>query len=96
MKIDIHSHVIPDRIVSAIAADPSASARVSKAKGLRARSFTTRAMSHPLFEEFRQTDAKLAASGPQGHRHLRDLAGAADVLLLGRCRSGARSRRPGQ
>ncbi|WP_081494816.1 amidohydrolase family protein [Bradyrhizobium liaoningense] len=66
MKIDIHSHVIPDRIVSAIAADPKRFRARVEGEGLARKIIHDQGYVYPLFEEFRQTDAKLAAMDRKG------------------------------
>jgi len=66
MKIDIHSHVIPDRIVSAIAADPKRFRARIEGEGLARKIIHDQGYVYPLFEEFRQTEAKLAAMDRKG------------------------------
>ncbi|QOZ08066.1 amidohydrolase family protein [Bradyrhizobium sp. CCBAU 51765] len=66
MKIDIHSHVIPDRIVSAIAADPKRFRARVEGGGPARKIIHDQGYVYPLFEEFRQTDAKLAAMDRKG------------------------------
>ena len=66
MKIDIHSHVIPDRIVSAIAADPKRFRAHIEGEGPARKIIHDQGYVYPLFEEFRQTEAKLAAMDRKG------------------------------
>jgi aminocarboxymuconate-semialdehyde decarboxylase len=66
MKIDIHSHVIPDRIVSAIAADPKRFRARIEGEGSARKIIHDQGYVYPLFGEFRQTDAKLAAMDRKG------------------------------
>jgi aminocarboxymuconate-semialdehyde decarboxylase len=66
MKIDIHSHVIPDRIVSAIAADPKRFRARVEGEGAARKIIHDQGYVYPLFEEFRQTEAKLAAMDRKG------------------------------
>jgi aminocarboxymuconate-semialdehyde decarboxylase len=66
MKIDIHSHVIPDRIVSAIAADPKRFRARIEGEGPARKIIHDQGYVYPLFEEFRQTEAKLAAMDRKG------------------------------
>ncbi|RZN32105.1 amidohydrolase family protein [Bradyrhizobium sp. Leo121] len=66
MKIDIHSHVIPDRIVSAIAADPKRFRARVEGEGAARKIIHDQGYVYPLFEEFRQTGAKLAAMDCKG------------------------------
>ncbi|WP_128925802.1 amidohydrolase family protein [Bradyrhizobium guangxiense] len=66
MKIDIHSHVIPDRIVSAIAADPKRFRARVEGEGPARKIIHDQGYVYPLFEEFRQTEAKLAAMDRKG------------------------------
>jgi aminocarboxymuconate-semialdehyde decarboxylase len=66
MQIDIHSHVIPDRIVAAIAADPRRfRARVEGAGSTR-KIIHDQGYVYPLFEEFREAEAKLSAMDRKG------------------------------
>jgi aminocarboxymuconate-semialdehyde decarboxylase len=66
MKIDIHSHVIPPRIVAAIAADPQRfRARVEGAGDAR-KVVHDQGYVYPLFPEFHQTDAKLESMDRKG------------------------------
>lgn len=66
MKIDIHSHVIPDRMVSAIAADPKRFRARIEGEGPARKIIHDQGYVYPLFEEFRQTEAKLAAMDRKG------------------------------
>lgn len=59
MQIDIHSHVIPDRIVAAIEKDPKRfSARV-EGEGTSRKIIHDQGYIYPLFDEFRRPEAKL-------------------------------------
>lgn len=66
MQIDIHSHVIPDRIVAAIAADPKRFRARVEGEGPARRIIHDQGYVYPLFEEFRQVDAKIAAMDRKG------------------------------
>ncbi|OPY97045.1 aminocarboxymuconate-semialdehyde decarboxylase [Bradyrhizobium sacchari] len=66
MKIDIHSHVIPDRIVGAIAADPKRFRARIEGEGPARKIIHDQGYVYPLFEEFRQTEAKLDAMDRKG------------------------------
>lgn len=66
MAIDIHSHVIPSRIVDAMAANPERfSARVV-GEGSQRRIIHDQGYVYPLFAEFHQTEAKLEAMDRKG------------------------------
>jgi aminocarboxymuconate-semialdehyde decarboxylase len=66
MIIDIHSHVIPPSIVAAIGRDPSAfAARIEQAGGQR-RMVHDQGYIYPLFDEFVEVEAKLAAMDRKG------------------------------
>jgi aminocarboxymuconate-semialdehyde decarboxylase len=66
MQIDIHSHVIPDRIVAAIAANPKRfRARVEGEVAVR-KIIHDQGYVYPLFEEFRRVEAKVEAMDRKG------------------------------
>ncbi|ANN68092.1 amidohydrolase family protein [Bordetella bronchialis] len=66
MRIDIHSHVIPDRIIAAIAADPGRfQARIAGEGGAR-KVVHDQGYVYPLFDEFHIADAKLDAMDRKG------------------------------
>jgi aminocarboxymuconate-semialdehyde decarboxylase len=66
MQIDIHSHVIPDRIVSAIAADPKRFRARVEGEGAARRIIHDQGYVYPLFEEFRAVEAKVEAMDRKG------------------------------
>jgi len=66
MQIDIHSHVIPDRIVSAIAADPKRFRARVEGEGAARRIIHDQGYVYPLFEEFRAVAAKVEAMDRKG------------------------------
>lgn len=66
MRIDIHSHVIPPRIVDAIAADPSGFAARIEGTGAQRRMVHDQGYAYPLFEEFVDPAAKLAVMDRKG------------------------------
>jgi aminocarboxymuconate-semialdehyde decarboxylase len=66
MQIDIHSHVIPDRIVAAIAANPGRFRARVEGEGSARRITHDQGYVYPLFEEFRRVEAKLAAMDRKG------------------------------
>jgi aminocarboxymuconate-semialdehyde decarboxylase len=66
MQIDIHSHVIPDRIVAAIAADPRRFRARVEGEGPARKIIHDQRYVYPLFEEFREAEAKLAAMDRKG------------------------------
>jgi aminocarboxymuconate-semialdehyde decarboxylase len=66
MQIDIHSHVIPDRIVAAIAADPSRFRARVEGEGSTRKIIHDQGYVYPLFEEFREAEAKLSAMDRKG------------------------------
>jgi len=66
MQIDIHSHVIPDRIVAAIAANPGRFRARVEGEGSARRIIHDQGYVYPLFEEFRRVEAKLAAMDRKG------------------------------
>jgi aminocarboxymuconate-semialdehyde decarboxylase len=59
MQIDIHSHVIPDRIVAAIAANPKRFRARVEGEGSARKIIHDQGYVYPLFEEFRLVEAKL-------------------------------------
>jgi aminocarboxymuconate-semialdehyde decarboxylase len=66
MQIDIHSHVIPDRIVAAIAANPGRFQARVVGEGPARKIIHDQGYVYPLFDEFRQTEAKLDAMDRKG------------------------------
>jgi aminocarboxymuconate-semialdehyde decarboxylase len=66
MQVDIHSHVIPDRIVAAIAADPKRFRARVEGEGPARKVIHDQGYVYPLFEEFRRVEAKLAAMDSKG------------------------------
>jgi aminocarboxymuconate-semialdehyde decarboxylase len=66
MQIDIHSHVIPDRIVAAIATNPGRFRARVEGEGSARRIIHDQGYVYPLFEEFRRVEAKLAAMDRKG------------------------------
>jgi aminocarboxymuconate-semialdehyde decarboxylase len=66
VQIDIHSHVIPDRIVAAIAADPKRFRARVEGEGPARKVIHDQGYVYPLFEEFRRVEAKLAAMDSKG------------------------------
>jgi aminocarboxymuconate-semialdehyde decarboxylase len=66
MQIDIHSHVIPDRIVAAIAADPRRFRARVEGEGPARKIIHDQGYVYPLFEEFRRVEAKLSAMDRKG------------------------------
>jgi aminocarboxymuconate-semialdehyde decarboxylase len=66
MHIDIHSHVIPDRIVKAIAADPKRFQARIEGEGNARKVVHDQGYVYPLFAEFHQVDAKLDSMNRKG------------------------------
>lgn len=66
MHIDIHSHVIPDRIVAAIAADPKRFQARVEGEGAARKVVHDQGYVYPLFAEFHQTEAKLESMDRKG------------------------------
>lgn len=66
MTIDIHSHVIPDRIVNAIAADPARFQARVEGQGDARKIVHDQGYVYPLFPEFRVVDAKLESMDRKG------------------------------
>jgi aminocarboxymuconate-semialdehyde decarboxylase len=66
MQIDIHSHVIPDRIVAAIAANPKRFRARVEGEGSTGRIIHDQGYVYPLFDEFRRVEAKVAAMDRKG------------------------------
>jgi aminocarboxymuconate-semialdehyde decarboxylase len=66
VQIDIHSHVIPDRIVAAIAANPKRFRARVEGEGSARRIIHDQGYVYPLFEEFRRVEAKIAAMDRKG------------------------------
>jgi aminocarboxymuconate-semialdehyde decarboxylase len=61
MQIDIHSHVIPDRIVAAITADPKRFRARVEGEGAGRKIVHDQGYVYPLFQEFHRVEAKLDA-----------------------------------
>jgi aminocarboxymuconate-semialdehyde decarboxylase len=61
MRIDLHSHVIPRRILDAIASDPVTFAARTEGAGAGRRMIHDQGYVYPLFEEFSDPQAKLEA-----------------------------------
>jgi aminocarboxymuconate-semialdehyde decarboxylase len=66
MHIDIHSHVIPERIVAAIAADPKRFQARVEGEGATRKVVHDQGYVYPLFPEFHQADAKLESMDRKG------------------------------
>jgi aminocarboxymuconate-semialdehyde decarboxylase len=66
VQIDIHSHVIPDRIVTAIAADPKRFQARIEGEGVSRKIIHDQGYVYPLFAEFRQVEAKLDSMDRKG------------------------------
>jgi aminocarboxymuconate-semialdehyde decarboxylase len=66
MNIDIHSHVIPDRIVAAIAANPKRFQARVEGEGAARKLVHDQGYIYPLFEEFYRTEAKLESMDRKG------------------------------
>ena len=66
MQIDIHSHVIPDRIVAAIAANPKRFRAHVEGEGSARKIVHDQGYVYPLFEEFHQVEAKLDSMDRKG------------------------------
>jgi aminocarboxymuconate-semialdehyde decarboxylase len=66
MHIDIHSHVIPDRIVAAIAADPARFEARIEGEGPARKVVHDQGYIYPLFAEFHRAEAKLEAMDRKG------------------------------
>jgi aminocarboxymuconate-semialdehyde decarboxylase len=65
-KIDIHSHVIPDRIVAAIASDPKRFQARIEGEGASRKIIHDQGYVYPLFAEFREVEAKLDSMDRKG------------------------------
>jgi aminocarboxymuconate-semialdehyde decarboxylase len=65
-KIDIHSHVIPARIVDAIAADPGRFQARVEGEGNARKIVHDQGYVYPLFPEFHQVEAKLDSMDRKG------------------------------
>ena len=61
MQIDIHSHVIPNRIVAAIEQNPTRYRARVEGEGANRKIVHDQGYVYPLFDEFRVTEAKLDA-----------------------------------
>jgi aminocarboxymuconate-semialdehyde decarboxylase len=66
MKIDLHSHVIPARMVDAIAVDPKAFSARIEGEGKNRRVVHDQGYVYPLFEEFYDAAAKLESMDRKG------------------------------
>jgi aminocarboxymuconate-semialdehyde decarboxylase len=66
MQIDIHSHVIPERIVAAIAADPRRFKARVEGEGAARKIIHDQGYIYPLFDEFRRVEAKVEAMDRKG------------------------------
>jgi aminocarboxymuconate-semialdehyde decarboxylase len=66
MKIDIHSHVIPERIVGAIAADPKRFQARIDGDGAARKVIHEQGYVYPLFAEFHRAEAKLESMDRKG------------------------------
>ena len=66
MIIDIHSHVIPKRIVAAIAADPARFQARIEGEGDQRKIVHDQGYVYPLFAEFHQAEAKLESMDRKG------------------------------
>jgi aminocarboxymuconate-semialdehyde decarboxylase len=66
VQIDIHSHVIPERVITAIAADPGRFQARVVGEGAARKVVHDQGYVYPLFDEFRQTEAKLEAMDRKG------------------------------
>lgn len=66
MQIDIHSHVIPERVITAIAADPRRFQARIVGEGSVRKVVHDQGYVYPLFDEFRQVEAKLEAMDRKG------------------------------
>lgn len=68
MRIDIHSHVIPKRIVEQIASRPEVFAARIEGEGGARRVVHDQGYVYPLFDEFHDVDAKLESMDRKGIR----------------------------
>lgn len=66
MRIDVHSHVIPRRVVDAIAADPRGFAARVEGAGAARRILHDQGYAYPLFPEFHDPEAKLESMDRKG------------------------------
>jgi aminocarboxymuconate-semialdehyde decarboxylase len=66
VHIDIHSHVIPDRVIDAITADPRRFQARIVGDGATRKVIHDQGYAYPLFDEFRKADAKLDAMDRKG------------------------------
>lgn len=66
MRIDLHSHVIPPRIIDAIAADPHAFSARIEGSGSDRRIVHDQGYAYPLFPEFFDPEAKIASMERKG------------------------------
>lgn len=66
MRIDLHSHVIPPRIIDAIAADPQAFSARIEGEGSKRRIVHDQGYAYPLFPEFFDPQAKIESMRRKG------------------------------
>jgi aminocarboxymuconate-semialdehyde decarboxylase len=66
VQIDIHSHVIPDRVVTAIASNPKRFRARVEGEGSSRRIIHDQGYVYQLFEEFRRVEAKLDSMDRKG------------------------------
>jgi aminocarboxymuconate-semialdehyde decarboxylase len=66
MRIDLHSHVIPTRVVEAITNDPRTFAARTEGEGAARRIVHDQGYAYPLFAEFSDPQAKLEAMDRKG------------------------------
>lgn len=66
MRIDLHSHVIPRRVIDAIAAEPATFAARAEGTGPQRRMVHDQGYAYPLFDEFSNPAAKLEAMDRKG------------------------------
>jgi aminocarboxymuconate-semialdehyde decarboxylase len=66
MRIDLHSHVIPSRIVEAIGREPQTFAARIEGEGANRRIVHDQGYVYPLFEEFLDPEAKLESMDRKG------------------------------
>lgn len=66
MRIDLHSHVIPTRIIDAIAADPRTFSARIEGEGAERRIVHDQGYAYPLFPEFFDPEAKIESMQRKG------------------------------
>lgn len=66
MRIDLHSHVIPTRVIDAIVADPRLFAARTEGTGVNRRMIHDQGYVYPLFAEFSDPLAKLESMDRMG------------------------------